>query len=240
MKNIKCALLLTTVILMLLISACSGSSVASTVTPTQDLTSLPPTSGTDTTATAATSIAETPTLATTDTVVPTQVVETATPAVSVTAGVGPVVSIMCEFCVDTAAYTVLVIPRDTTFVMPTDTPANAGLNCFVTDAPNGKQVVVCYGLEPITFNLQVCDINNNCVDFPVTLQDCSFALPNSSSTPGAGSGNTATSTSAAGSGSTATNTATTDGRTATATPPALSTFTPTPAPPVSDTPIATP
>ena len=222
MKNIKRALLLAILILMLLISACSGASGGSTVTPTKDLTSGPPTSGTDTTATAATSTTETPTLAVTDTVVPTQVVETATPAVSATPGIGPVVSMMCEFCVDTAAYSVLVIPKDTTFEIPTDVPASAGINCFATDAPNGDQVLVCYGLEPVTFNLHVCDIDNNCVDFPVVLRDCPLTQPNSSSTPSAGS--TATSTAAAG------------GSTATATPAVPSTLTPTPAAPGTPTP----
>ena len=226
MKNIKRTLWLATIILMLLLNACAGSSGGSTVTPTQDLTSLPPTSATDTTATADTPTAETPTAKATNTTAPTQVVETATPAVSATAGVGPVVTVMCEFCVDNAAYSVLVIPVDTTFKLPADAPPDAALNCFATDAPNGKQVLLCQGLRPVTFNLNVCDAANQCVDFPVVLQDCPLTFPDGSSTPSAGA--TATSTASAG------------GATATSTSAGLPTATATATPPAPETPTATP
>ena len=116
----------------------------------------------------------------------TQDAEAATPDVDTTQTPGipvtgvDVILVECQFCVDTWAHALLVLPDTATFevVSPppsttTSTTAQADEpRCSTVEVNNGKQVVLCSGPEMTPLTLNICTDPNTCTDFPVDLLSC--------------------------------------------------------------------
>lgn len=105
-----------------------------------------------------------------------------TPAVPVT-GVD-IVLVECQFCVDTMAHALLVLPDTATFEIvssTTTTTTTVDTNCSTIEVNNGKQVVLCSGPELTPLTLNICTNGNACTNFPVQLLSCPLsqaAVPN--------------------------------------------------------------
>lgn len=200
-------------ILILLTAACGAEqgatpTLSGTLPALQDTPTLgaPDTTQTVETATAgtaetATKSAETPT-ATMTKVASTSATATGasqTPAVPVT-GLD-IVLVECQFCIDTIAHALLVLPDTATFqvVTPSTTTTTSTTaetittTCSTIEVNNGKQVVLCSGPEMTPITLNICTDANTCTDFPVDLLACPLkqagtAVPNETQvTPGTGS-----------------------------------------------------
>ena len=93
----------------------------------------------------------------------------------------------CQFCVDNMAHALLVLPDTATFEVASTTPSTTttttnnttttiNTNCTTIEVNNGKQVVLCSGLEKTSITLNVC-INsangNTCTSFLLNLLACS-------------------------------------------------------------------
>src|SRR5215207_8927208 len=171
MKKISRLFLFGALILVLLTAACGAEEGA---TPTlagtsfpdgEDLTSTPAGGDLDTTQTAETETATTAETATggaeTPTASPTDAASTQTPGIPVT-GVD-VVLVECQFCIDTMAYALLVLPETATFevVSPANsTTTSTTTNCSTVEVNNGKQVVLCSAPEMTALTLNICsDVN---------------------------------------------------------------------------------
>lgn len=158
MKNASRLFLLGALALVLLTTACAGQQGSPTPT------TLP-------TSTAAT---DTPTVA----VSPTDTT-TATPNTTLTPGIpltGSNVSLVCQFCVDTLAHALLVIPAEATVTILTPTatvsPTNGvSIGCTSVETTGDKQVVLCRGEQNTPILLNICE-GNNCLQFTVQLQPC--------------------------------------------------------------------
>jgi len=145
---------------------------------------------------------------------------TTTPGIPVT---GPdIVLVECQFCVDTWAHALLILPDTATFEIVSPAPAtttsttaqSTDPRCSTVEVNNGRQVVLCSGPEMTPITLNICTDTNSCTDFPVDLLACpETQQPNQpQSTPEAG-GTDTTSTP-----SVVISTATSSDTTATATP----------------------
>lgn len=102
---------------------------------------------------------------------------TQTPAIPVT-GVD-VILVECQFCVDTWAHALLVLPDTASFEVVSTAPSNTTSTsadtepgCSTVEVNNGKQVVLCSGPEMTPLILNICTDANSCTDFPVTLLSC--------------------------------------------------------------------
>ena len=203
MKKVSRLFLFGALVLVLLTAAC-GAGGGATPTPLSTLPGVQETStlpgGVDVTQTAVTETAttaataetattglETPTLtlSTTESVstLATSVGATATGA-SQTQGIPvtgvDIVLVECQFCVDTLAHALLVLPDTATFAvtMPTTTTTTTDTvktNCSTIEVNNGKQVVLCSGPEKTPVILNICTDANSCTDFPINLQPCPLA-----------------------------------------------------------------
>lgn len=238
MKNHSRLLLPLTLILILLTAACGAQGQASptavgTILPDNNgLTGTPfltPTLGAADTATAigtATGLTglETPTLGvggaatqeigtpvtggTTQgaaTVIPGQGL-TQTPLVPVTGS--DIMLVECQFCVDTRAHALLVLPDTATFNIvspapPADgTKTDADPRCTTVEVNNGRQVVLCSGPEMTPLVVNICTDANNCTNFPVDLLACPLseggqvtpAQTNKAPAPAPATGNNGTAT----------------------------------------------
>lgn len=246
MKKFSRLFLLGAMILVLITAACTADETTPTLVGTSlpdEATSTPFGAATDTTGTAETETAttstaetavETPTVSGTDTAAVststtktagTQPAGTGTPGIPVT---GEIVLVECQFCVDTTAHALLVLPDTATFEIVSPPPATTTSTtsvtstspiCTTVEVNNGRQVVLCSGPEMTPLTINICTDANTCTDFPVDLLACplvaqpTVAATNTNNTPAAG----ATKTPATGAGTT----------TATATPPiTISTATP--------------
>ena len=188
------------VIVMLLTAACGAEQGA---TPTLSGTSVSGGSLTDTPSVDTTGTAETATSEVVDT--PTSLATateatktTETPVIPVT-GVD-VVLIECQFCVDTMAHALLVLPDTATYNVASSTTstttsstATNDATCATVEVTNGKQVVLCSAPEKTAITLNICTDVNRCTDFPVNLQACPLVPdkgtaqpPNKTATPGTG------------------------------------------------------
>jgi hypothetical protein len=199
MKKVSRFFLLGALILVLLTTACGAEE--GTVTPSYPgvddlaLTSTP-SDGVETTepvatahgAETATGDINTPDITVLETA--TQDASTATPGIPVT-GVD-VILIECQFCVDTWAHALLVLPDTASFEVVSPPPTTSTTSqaneagCSTVEVNNGKQVVLCSGPEMTPLTLNICTDVNTCTDFPVDLFSCPDA-PGSSqlqSTPG--------------------------------------------------------
>ncbi len=225
--------------LILLTSACGGEQGE---TPTLSGTILPaaetstPLGGlavttTETATTSATETAapgsETPTLSSTESVSALATAIVGSPAAGTTQTPGiPVTGlditlVDCQFCVDTLAHALLVLPDTATFEVVAPKASDTGsatntavnTNCSTIEVNNGKQVVLCSGPENTPVTLNICINANTCTNFPVNLLACPLtsqsgtALPSKpQSVPGTG---TESATPAAGLSTTTSTTATT-------------------------------
>ncbi|HEX2990811.1 MAG TPA: hypothetical protein VHO49_09040 [Anaerolineales bacterium] len=196
--NVSRFFVFTSLILVLLTAACAAEEGA---TPTLVGTTLPGESDltatsfeTETTETAETAtgdgtvIAEgtatadgSPTVAVTDTAATAAGSPTAgttqTPGIPVTGS--DIVLVECQFCVDTWAHALLVLPDTATFeiVSPapattTSTTADTTPNCSTVEVNNGRQIVLCSGPETTPLTLNVCTDVNTCTDVPIDLMAC--------------------------------------------------------------------
>lgn len=143
-------------------------------TPTADGS---PTAATDGAATQATAVGS-PTAGTTQ-----------TPSIPVT---GPdILLVECQFCVDTWAHALLVLPDTATFEIVSPAPATTAStnaqattpNCSTVEVNNGRQVVLCSGPEMTPITLNICTDVNTCTDFPIDLLACPLTQQ-----PGTGAG----------------------------------------------------
>jgi hypothetical protein len=87
-----------------------------------------------------------------------------------------VVLVECQFCVDTWAQALLVLPDTATFQVvssnPADTTADMQPSCLTVEVNNGRQVVLCSGQEMTPVTLNICTDVNTCTDFSVDLLAC--------------------------------------------------------------------
>ena len=184
-------------ILVLLMAACGAESGA---TPTligtllpggSDLTSTPLSGvATETTETAIGTVVGLETATTTTGLesptagVATQVVgtqdpglgNTSTPVVPVT-GQDDIMLVECQFCVDTRAHALVVLPDTATFqitspVVSANTTTDVQPTCTTVEVNNGRQVVLCSGPEMTPLVVNICTDAANCTDFPVDLLAC--------------------------------------------------------------------
>jgi hypothetical protein len=121
-----------------------------------------------------------------------------TPVVPVTGM--DIVLVDCQFCVDTLAHALLVLPDTATFEVvaantttTTTTTSALNTNCSTIEVNNGKQVVLCSGPEMTPITLNICMNRNTCTSFPVQLLACPLTQA-----PDDGTGATTTPTTGAG------------------------------------------
>jgi hypothetical protein len=158
MKNISRLFLFGALTLMLMTAACAGQQGLPTATAQATSTAIP--------ALTSTSTASTPS-------------ETATPNTTLTPGI-PVtsltVSLVCQFCIDTFAHALVVIPAGTTFTVLTPTASvstttDTNPSCNTVETLNDQQIVLCRAPSNTLITLSVC-AGNNCQPFTVRLQTC--------------------------------------------------------------------
>ena len=80
-----------------------------------------------------------------------------------------VVTMQCQFCVNTEPHALLILPERASFSVSEEVP---GINCLTAKVENAQRVVVCRGSKRAAFTLNVCLENANCVQMPITLMDC--------------------------------------------------------------------
>jgi hypothetical protein len=190
MKKISRLFLFGALILGLLTAACAAEEGTTPTLPgtsfPDEATSTPLEAVTETTGTAETqtaTTAETATLSAADGTATTAGTVTAggtrTPGIPVT-GVD-IVLVECQFCVDTTAHALLVLPDTATFQITSPTPntttsttsvAVTDPSCTTVEVNHGKQVVLCSGPEMTPLTLNICTETTTCTDFPVDLLAC--------------------------------------------------------------------
>jgi hypothetical protein len=102
---------------------------------------------------------------------------TRTPVIPVT---GPeLLLVECQFCVDTRAHALLVLPDTATFQItspaPSTTASDTEPQCSTVEVNNGRQVVLCSGPEMTPLVVNICTDANTCTDFPIDLLACPLA-----------------------------------------------------------------
>lgn len=189
MKTISRIFLFGALTLVLLSAACSGQEGSPTpVGPTDPVeeTSYPPPAETATTSPEAT-LDTSPTVDLSATAPATEVTDT--PGVP---GTGTeLILLECQFCIDGAAHSMLVLPDTATFETVADTATlstpGPDMGCNTVDTYNGRQVVICRGEEDTSLSLNICTDGNNCTQLLVELQTCpDVNQPGATNTPGAG------------------------------------------------------
>jgi hypothetical protein len=135
---------------------------------------------------------------------------TRTPSIPVTGQ--DIVLVECQFCVDTRAHALLVLPDTATFKITSPAPTTTTTTdmqptCTTVEVDNGRQVVLCSGPEMTPLVVNICTDATHCTDFPVDLLACPLPQggsvgPATTQTPGTGGtgGAIATSTTSPGSG----------------------------------------
>lgn len=125
---------------------------------------------------------------------------TQTPVVPVT-GQDDIMLVECQFCVDTRAHALVVLPDTATFqitspAVSANTTADVQPTCTTVEVNNGRQVVLCSGPEMTPLVINICTDAANCTDFPVDLLACPLTQGGSvgpANTQAPGTGATATS-----------------------------------------------
>lgn len=91
----------------------------------------------------------------------------------------------CQFCIDNMAHALLVLPDTATFEVASSTSTTTNTtgttvktNCSTIEVNNGKQVVLCSGLEKTPVTLNICTNATTCTTFPVQLQPCPLSQVN--------------------------------------------------------------
>jgi hypothetical protein len=105
--------------------------------------------------------------------------ETTPVAITDTPGVGTPTGIVVthegQFCIDSVAHEILVMPAEASFeIIPvtgsSSVPADAV--CTSVETLNGKQVVICRGPSLSSFEVKVCTGPDTCAEVPVNLREC--------------------------------------------------------------------
>ena len=220
MKKFSRYPLLLALILVLLTTACGAEQGASPTTvgtllpENNDLTGTPfgptETIGTTPTATGSglivtpeitSSVLETATTSAGG-LITTPAVATQAPAVGVTRTPGipvtgqEIMLVECQFCVDTRAHALLVLPDTATFqitspAVSASTTTDTQPTCTTVEINNGRQVVLCSGPEMTPLVVNICMNASDCTDFPVDLLACPLAQggavgPTATQAPGTG------------------------------------------------------
>jgi hypothetical protein len=151
--------------------------------------------------------------------------KTRTPVIPVTGQ--DIMLVECQFCVDTRAHALLVLPDTATFqitspAVNSSTTPDTQPTCTTVEINNGRQVVLCSGPEMTPLVVNICTDASHCTDFPVDLLACPLSqggavgpaatqAPGTSGTGGAaatpttsGGGNVITATPLSGTAATAT------------------------------------
>ena len=196
--NVSRFFVFTSLILILLTAACAAEEgttptlVGTTLPDEGDLTGTPFETETTETAETATEVGTlvadgtatadgSPTAAATDADITATGSPTAgttqTPGIPVTGQ--DIVLVECQFCVDTWAHALLVLPDTATFeiVSPapattTSTTADTTPNCSTVEVNSGRQIVLCSGPETTPLTLNICTDVNTCTDVPINLMAC--------------------------------------------------------------------
>lgn len=207
MKKTSHIFLFGALVLVLLLAGCAGEEVTPTPISTlpggEEMTSTPSAAETDTTGTAETEVATTGTAETTAEATQETTTATAdgtqqatpsdttqTPGIPVTGT--DIILLECQFCIDTMAHALLVMPATSTFELVTSSAstATADTGCSTVDTYNDKQVVLCRAEEDTSLTLDICTAGT-CSQLTVALQTCPQAATgttpaNATDTPGAG------------------------------------------------------
>ena len=199
MKKTSRVFLFGALVLVLLLAGCAGEEVTPTPISTlpggEDMTSTPSAAETDTTGTAETEVATTGTADTTaeatqETTTATPSDTTQTPSIPVTGG--DIILLECQFCIDTMAHALLVMPATSTFELVTSSASTSTVDtgCSTVDTFNDRQIVLCRAEEDTTLTLDICAAGT-CSQLTVALQTCpqvatGTAPANATDTPGAG------------------------------------------------------
>ncbi len=104
----------------------------------------------------------------TDTLLPTTMNEV-TPTVSIPVTGMEAVSLQCQFCVNDETHALLIMPERASFLVSDPV---IGVNCLTAKVVNSQRIVLCRGAKQTTFTFNVCIDNSNCIQLPITLQDC--------------------------------------------------------------------
>lgn len=114
---------------------------------------------------------------------------TRTPGIPVTGQ--EIMLVECQFCVDTRAHALLVLPDTATFqitspAVTANTTADTQPTCTTVEINNGRQVVLCSGPEMTPLVVNICTDASTCTDFPVNLLACPLTqgAPAATQTPG--------------------------------------------------------
>jgi hypothetical protein len=100
---------------------------------------------------------------------------TRTPVIPVTGQ--DIMLVECQFCVDTRAHALLVLPDTATFQITSpaassSTTTDTQPTCTTVEINNGRQVVLCSGPELTPLVVNICTDASHCTDFPVDLLAC--------------------------------------------------------------------
>jgi hypothetical protein len=119
---------------------------------------------------------------------------TRTPVIPVTGQ--DIMLVECQFCVDTRAHALLVLPDTATFqitspAVNSSTTTDTQPTCTTVEINNGRQVVLCSGPELTPLMVNICTDASHCTDFPVDLLACPLTQggavdTGATQTPGAG------------------------------------------------------
>ena len=185
MKKISRLFLPCSLIFILLAAACApeegtvepGETLIAGLTSSPAATDSTLTAGTETTSTAGTattSTVETPTADTTQGPSTTGTATTLTPVIPVT---GDVILLTCQFCVDTMAHALLVMPETTTFDViefsASLSSSDTDSGCNTVDIFSDRQVVLCRAPENTSFTMTLCaNGGTDCRELVVDLQSC--------------------------------------------------------------------
>lgn len=105
----------------------------------------------------------------TSTPAPTVTVTNETPAVFIPITGMDVVSLQCQFCVKEEAHAVLLMSSQVFFNVADTT---TGVTCLSAQELNGRRILLCRGAQQTSFDLNICVADDNCLQFPITLQAC--------------------------------------------------------------------
>ena len=109
-----------------------------------------------------------PSPVTTEVSLPTTVIDVAPTAIIPVTGMESV-TLQCQFCVNDETHVLLIMPERASFLVSDPV---IGVNCLTAKVVNGQRIVLCRGAKQTTFIFNVCLDNSNCIQLPITLQDC--------------------------------------------------------------------
>lgn len=79
-----------------------------------------------------------------------------------------VVSMQCQFCVEDQTHAILIFPEFAYF----DVVSSSPVNCLTADIVNDRRILICRGTQSSSFELDICSDPENCLQYPVALQEC--------------------------------------------------------------------